>query len=94
MITTLDVLAYKTLTPEGQADVDAFVEHLGVVLTDTYRIRLDYDTHGLGVIVETLSRRDGAAFIGIDGEEIAAEAVEFLLVAPGEFAYVGRRVLN
>ncbi len=94
MITTLDVLGYKTLSPEGQADVDAFVEFVGVELTDTYRIRLDYDRHGLGVTFETLSRRDGQAFIGLDGEEIAAEENEYLLVGPGEFAHVGGRVLN
>ena len=94
MITKLDVLGYKTLSPEGQADVDAFVEHLGVVLTDTYKILLDYDDYGLGVTVETLSRRDGAAFIGIDGEEIAAEENEYLLVAPGEFVHGRARILN
>ena len=94
MITTLDVLGYKTLTPEGQADVDAFIEYLGVELTDTYRIRLDYDGHGLGVIFETLSRRGGQAFIGMDGEDIAANSNEYLLVGPGEFAHVRERVLN
>ncbi len=94
MITTLDVLAYKTLSPEGQADVDAFVEHLGIELTDTYRIRLDYDEYGLGVTFETLARRDGQAYIGRDGLEVAAEANEYLLVAPGEFAHVRAGVLN
>ena len=94
MITTLDVLGYKTLSPEGQADVDAFVEYLGVEITDTYKIRLDYDGYGLGVTLETLTRRDGQAFVGIDGEEIAAEANEYLLVGPGEFVHVRERVLN
>ena len=94
MITTLDVLGYKTLPPEGQADVDAFVDSLGVELTDTYKIRLDFDAHGLGVTVETLSRRDGQAYVGIDGEAIAAEANEYLLVGPGEFVHVRERVLN
>jgi hypothetical protein len=94
MITALDVLAYNVLTPEGQADVDAFVEHLGVELTDTYTIRLDYDEHGLGVTVETLSRRDGQAFIGIDGQDVAKNSDEFLLVAPGEFVHVRGEILN
>jgi hypothetical protein len=94
MIAKLDVLAYKTLSPEGQADVDAFVEHLGVVITDTYKILLDYDGYGLGVTVETLSRRDGAAFIGIDGEDVAKNSDEFLQVGPGEFVHVRAEVLN
>lgn len=94
MITTLDVLAYKSLPPEGQADVDAFVEHLGIKIADTYKIRLDYDGHGLGVILETLRRRDGQAYVGADGEGIAAEENEYLLVGPGEFVHVRERVLN
>jgi hypothetical protein len=94
MITKLDVLGYKMLSPEGQADVDAFVEHLGVVITDTYKILLDFDGYGLGVTVETLSRRDGQAFIGADGEEIAAESNEYLQVGPGEFVHVRGEVLN
>ncbi len=94
MITTLDVLGYKTLSSEGQADVDAFVDFLGVELTDTYRIRLDFDAHGLGVIFETLDRRDGQAYIGIDGLEVATNASEYLLVGPGEFVHVREEVLN
>ena len=94
MITTLDVRGYKLLPPEGQADVDAFVEAVGVELTDTYKIRLDYDGYGLGVSLETLSRRDGQAYIGVDGLEVAAEVNEYLLLGPGEFAHVGGRVLN
>jgi hypothetical protein len=94
MITVLDVRGYKLLSPEGQADVDAFVEHVGVEITDTFRIRLDYDGHGLGVSFETLTRRDGQAFIGLDGLEVAAEVNEYLLVGPGEFVHVRGRVLN
>ena len=94
MITTLNVRGYNELSWEEQADVDAFVEHLGIVISDTYRIRLDYDEYGLGVTIETLTRRDGQAFIGLDGLEVAAESAEFLRVGPGEFARVGVRVLN
>jgi hypothetical protein len=94
MLAKLDVIGYKTLSPEGQADVDAFVEHLGVVISDTYKILLDFDGYGLGVTVETLSRRDGQAFIGIDGEDVAKNSDEFLLVAPGEFVHVRGEILN
>jgi hypothetical protein len=94
MITTLDVRGYNDLSWDEQADVDAFVDFLGVEITDTYKIRLDYDGHGLGVILETLDRRDGQAYVGIDGEEIAANASEYLLVGPGEFVHVREEVLN
>ena len=95
MITLIDVRAYKGLSSEAQADVDAFVAHVGVTLTDTVGILVDYDRHGFGVTFETLRRdSEGQAFLGEDHREVATQTVEYLQFAPGQFAHVGGRILN
>lgn len=94
MITALNLEAYRDLSDDAQRDVEAFVEGMGAHTERTFKIVLDFDRYAFGVTLSQHRTRDGQAFIGYDGIEIAWEENDYLRLPDGQYAHVERVVMN